>query len=223
MKNINDQRRRQKTIKKRNLIEGAYTLALASDIGEMAKHLAIPEKVLRRWRQTGENGNVEGWLSHPVTKQEYITILIIANYVWGHDELIRFQLSKKTMAQRLKLTRCADKTWIERVVLEDLIRRKLLGKKRYLTWEYYRGELRAHYPLGYKQLTWDILQRMQQAARDAIRDHKKAGTIELLIKSVGLKYINGRAERPAPRLTAKASIASAIDSYESNIPEEFDY
>lgn len=173
-----------KTVGKRVRIEGAYTPELARDFTKLGDHLGIPSSILNKWRRCDEPGS--GWLSYPVTREDYATLLIIANFYWGNQQLIRTQLSRFSKPRREYLIRGAGLSWIERVVLEDVLRRKLLGEKRYVQWDWYRKWLRGRYPHGYQQLTGAILRRTVKKASDMIRYAKSKNRLRDLAESLGL-------------------------------------
>lgn len=192
-----------KPLQRRKLIEGCYNEQLATDTRLLAQHLDMPEKVVRRWQQRMINGVTVGWLSYPVTREDYGKLLIIRNFVWGNEEVMRSQFAQMPAARRELIVQGAGKSWIERVVLRDIVRYKLSGNRQYLTFDRYRNTLATRYPEGYKQLNADIFQRMKKAADYLIRKHRKMGELDSLAKTYGLKevngsYINPRAFVPKP-------------------------
>jgi len=180
-----------KKYQKRLKIEGDYTMAIANDVAKLAKHLRIPQKVLRGWFIT-EFGHCLGWLSSPVTREHYAILLIIANHLWGNEKLIRIQLGEKAQSRRDHILRGSGLTWIEQVVLEDVLRRKCLGQRRYLTWAHYISCLRGRYPEGYRQLDGPTFTKMKKKACDLLRYAKNNGQYERLLVSLGLEMVDGK-------------------------------
>lgn len=108
----------------RSRIAGAYHESLAKDYQELSKQIGIPLSVLLAWRRNEERGT--GWLSCTVTKEEYETLVILSKRLWCNPFLLRMQLSRLTSAQQEFVVRGAGLTWVESVVLEDLLRCKVL-------------------------------------------------------------------------------------------------
>ncbi|RII28379.1 MAG: hypothetical protein CXR31_00335 [Geobacter sp.] len=205
-----------KPLQRRVMIEGAYTEELANDTKKMAEHLRLPVKLLRRWRRREDFGGVTGWLSHPITREEYLTLLIIVNFVWELDETLRMQLSRKTSAARERLVNECDMTWIERTVYHDVLRHKLLGGRRHMKFSIYRKELEARYKNGYQQLNSKILIAMKKKAGNQIQKAREDGALELLAKSVDLEMRDGQFVRPRPATPVQPPIVRG----DHNVPEE---
>jgi hypothetical protein len=174
--------------KKKRLLTIPYTPELAGNVERLSQEMGIPLKVLRRWRRQPEQGEEVGWLSNPVTEQEFSTLLVIRNYVWAIEDLLRVQLSILSEPRRTKLCRTSDLSWIENIVYEDILRSYCLGKGKYLRIDSYVKRLRGRYPNGALQLTRSIFLKAKRAAYDRLRRAKAKGDEEYLrlLRSVNL-------------------------------------
>lgn len=205
----------------RCMIQEKYTEELAGDFKMLSEMLGIPLTVLNGWRRHDEHDS--GWLSCPVTLHEYSILLIIANYVWGNQHLLRIQLSHLEKTRRDNLVRDAGMKWVERVVLEDLLIRKLNGERRHVQFRWYQQYFQGRYPNAYQQLTSTILSKMAKKAGDIIRSSKKTGKYEELVESLGFAIIDGKIVKqsirkspmpPLDRITVPEPGTEAEDSGE---------
>lgn len=167
----------------------------------------LPVKVLQGWRYRDYDGLITGWLSYPVSIEDYRVLLIIKNYIWGQDVLLRMQLSTKSAACRERIIRGADLSWIERVVLEDLLRRKCRGERSYIKWAWYRNNMHSRYPKGYQQLNMVILERMKKKADYIYRKAVETGTFDLLRLSLDVDV----QEETTESINAQDGIASGCE------------
>ncbi|GFE56731.1 hypothetical protein [Geobacter sp. AOG1] len=205
-----------KPLQRRKLIMGNFSHLLAASLVLLAHQLDLPIKLLRRWQIRTTNGVQTGWLSYPVTRLEYWVLLIIRNYLWCNEEALRMQLAQMSAARREWVVNGSGRSWIERVVLKDVIKHKLLKKKRYLTLPIYRNILYVRYPNGQKQLTKDVFDRMKKAADYLIAKARARNNLDLLAKSVGLviengHYVDPNAYVPEPRTSCRG---------DSNLPDD---
>jgi hypothetical protein len=174
--------------------EEAYSERLVTDYQELSQQLVIPMSVLIRW---GKNeGKNSGWLSHHVTDEQYKMLQILKDHIWCNPFLLRIQLSQLTAAQREYVSRGAELSWVERVVLEDVLKRKVMKENRNLQFSWYQPWFQTRYPQGYQQLTSEILQKMVKRAADTIRYAQKVGRYQQLVESLGLELANGIAVKP---------------------------
>lgn len=213
-----DEFKRWKTYERKVKITGAYTDSLANDYALLSQHLGLPSKILWGWkRRSPAGGAPTGWLSFPVTREDYRVLLIIVNFLWGQEELIRMQMAHKSQARREHVLRGTGLSWIERTVLEDLLRRKCLGERRYIQWDWYRKWLHGRYPEGYQQLTFEILARMKKKACDTIRYARNSGTFEVLVKSLGLEIINGLVSNPRVKQLTESYEQSEVTCHPNSL------
>lgn len=160
----------------------AYDESVAGDYHELSKRLGIPMSVLNGWRRNEERGT--GWLSYPVTKEEYETLVILSDRLWCNPFLLRMQLSRLTSAQQGFVVRGVGLTWVESVVLEDLLRFKVLKEKRTIQFQWYDQWFQARYPRACQQLTLDLFQKMAKKVTEVIKSAKKEEKYQLLVESL---------------------------------------
>lgn len=172
--------------------QGAYDESLAGDFHSLSKRLGIPLSVMIGWRKNEEK--VSGWLSCPVTREEYATLVILSERLWCNPFLLRMQLSKLTPALQEFVVRGAGLSWVESVVFEDLLRLKILKEKQAIQFTSYQQWFQTRYPNGFQQLTSDLYQKIANRASDTIKSAKKDGKYQLLVESLRLGYGDENAE-----------------------------
>lgn len=165
---------------------GAYNESAAGDYRELSKQLGIPLSVLIGWRRNDEKG--AGWLSCPVTKEEYETLVILSGRLWCNPFLMRMQMSRLTAAKQEFVVRGAGLTWVESVVIEDLLRCNLLKENHTIKFPWYQQWFQTRYPKGYQQLTLDLFQKMANRVSEIIKSAIKNGKHQLLVDSLCLEY-----------------------------------
>jgi hypothetical protein len=164
---------------------GAYEESFAGDYHELSKRVGIPLSLLIGWRKDEEKNS--GWLSCPVTCNEYATLVILSDRLWCNPFLLRMQLSRLTSAQQEFVVRGAGLNWVESVVLEDLLRLKVLKERRTIQFPWYQKWFEDRYPRGYQQLTLDLFQKMAKRVSDIIKSAKLDRKYQLLVESLWLE------------------------------------
>jgi len=141
-------------------VEIAYCPLLANNIQRLAKELSLPYKVVRLWRET--------WLSSPVSPEDFRTLAVISEHVWGSDQLIKVQLARRTRSARLTLALDAGhskpESFLRKIILREMLEGKRVPSSRRLI-----ATVRSWYPNGYLLISARTIRAAKAWASDEIQ------------------------------------------------------
>lgn len=153
-----------------------YNEDAAGSILAISKLFDIPQYVLRHWQ-------LAGFISRSViTMAEWEALDLIRCCIWDNRNVIRAMLRNLPASERRRIVDTCQKTTLERIVYNDMLRFKLsgigiMGNGRQVTYQRYESYLTWRHPNLYHLLTRKIFEKQRKAALAKISYARKTASI----------------------------------------------